>query len=162
MYRGLLGIVLIAALSGCQRAATTDPKAVRQIIEDHNAQAERWYAAGQVDSLADLFAEDVWQLPPNSRPVVGRDSLRRYWATALKWGGWDFALATQDVVTSGPLAVERGRYAVRFTATPHAPLPSFADSGNYVVLWREERDGQWRAVWDAPVSVLPPPGQPNQ
>jgi len=162
MHRGLLGIVLLAALSSCWHAATTDPKAVRQIIEDHNAQAKRWYAAGRVDSLAALFAEDVWQLPPNSRPIVGRDSLRRYWATALKWGGWDFDLATQDVVTSGALAVERGRYAVKFTAAPHAPLPSFADSGNYVVLWREERDGQWRAVWDAPVSVLAPPGQPNQ
>jgi ketosteroid isomerase-like protein len=162
MYRVLLGIILIAALPGCQRGSGTDPKAVRQIIEDHNVEAKRWYAAGQVDSLAALFAEDVWQLPPNSRPIVGRDSLRRYWTTALKAGRWDFDLATQEVVTSGTLAVERGRYALTFTAAPQAPMPSFADSGNYVVLWRQERDEQWRAVWDAPVSVLPPPGQPRQ
>jgi ketosteroid isomerase-like protein len=161
MHRVLLGIVLAAALPGCQRPPGTDPEAVRQIIDAHNANAERWYATGHIDSLATLFAEDVWQLPPNRPPLVGRDSLRRFWTSAVQWGRWDFDLATQDVVASGPLAVERGRYALKFTAGSQAPMPSFADSGNYVVLWRQDRDRQWRAVWDAPVSVVPRVGQPS-
>lgn len=160
MDRLLLGFLLAATLQGCQRPS--GPAAVRQIIDEHNANAERWYAAGHIDSLAALFAEDVWQLPPNSPPVIGRDSLRSFWTNAVKWGRWEFALAAQDVVTSGSLAVERGRYALKFTAAPQAPMPSFADSGNYVVLWRQDQDGQWRAVWDAPVSVVPPAGQPKR
>lgn len=152
MRRSFVPVLLLAA--ACQ-AAPSDPAAVRQAIEANNARAERWYAAGQADSLATLFAEDVWQLPPNSPPVTGRDSLRQYWAAAFKAGSWDFKVATQDVVTSGPVAVERGRYSVRFSAGPGAPMPSFADSGNYVVYWREGPDKVWRAVWDAPVSVVP-------
>jgi ketosteroid isomerase-like protein len=161
MHRVLLGFLLAATLPACQRPPAADPKAVRRIIEAHNADAERWYAAGQVDSLAALFAEDGWQLPPNSPPLVGRDSLRRFWMSAVQWGRWDFDFATQDVIASGPLAVERGRYTFRFTAGPRAPMPSVADSGNYVVLWRQERDGRWRGVWDAPVSVVPLGGQPR-
>ncbi len=72
MHRALLGFVLAATLPGCQRPPVTDSEAVRRTIEAHNADAERWYAAGQVDSLAALFAENAWQLPPNSPPLVGR------------------------------------------------------------------------------------------
>ena len=162
MPRVLLGFLLAATVQGCQRTADTGPQAVRQIIEAHNANAERWYAAGHVDSLAALFAEDVWQLLPNSPPLVGRDSLRSFWATAVTWGRWEFDFTTQDVVARDSLAVERGRYTLQFTAAPRAPIPSVADTGNYVVLWRQDPDGQWRAVWDAPVSVLPPAGQSNR
>jgi ketosteroid isomerase-like protein len=161
MHRVLLGCVLAATLPGCQRPSATEPGAVRRIIEAHNADAERWYAAGRVDSLAALFAKDAWQLPPNSLPLVGSDSLRRFWVSAVQWGRWDFDFATQDVVASGPLAVERGRYALRFTAGSQAPMPSVVDSGNYVVLWRQDQDRRWRIVWDAPVSVVPPAGQPR-
>jgi ketosteroid isomerase-like protein len=131
---------------------------VRQTIDAHNASVERWYLAGNVDSLVTVFAEDVWQLPPNMAPVVGRDSLRAFWTNALNWGRWEFDLQTQDVVTSGSISVERGRYTLKFTPGAQAPMPAFEDRGNYVVLWRQEPDGQWRAVWDAPVSELPPPG----
>jgi len=161
MRRIALLLALIAVPAGCH-VATGIPEAARRAIETRNQLAMHWYASGQADSLVTLFAEDVWQLPPNSPPVVGRDALREYWANAFKAGSWDFKLATQDVATSGTLAVERGSYVVHFTAGPGAPLPSFADSGNYVVLWRNGPDGQWRVVWDAPVSVVPASGPSGQ
>lgn len=127
---------------------------VRRIIEGHNADAVRWYAAGDADSLANLFAADAWQMPPNAPPLVGREVIRAFWKTALNWGSWEFDFQTQDVVVNGSLAVERGKYRLRFTAKPGVPpaMPSLEDQGNYVVLWRREGDGEWRAVWDAPVS----------
>jgi ketosteroid isomerase-like protein len=64
-------------------------------------------------------------------------------------------------MASGALAVERGRYAVQFTPGPKSPMPAVKDSGSYVAVWRRESDGQWRAVWDAPVSEVPPPGTPR-
>jgi ketosteroid isomerase-like protein len=97
-------------------------------------------------------------MSPNSAPVVGRDSLRAFWANAVQGGRWEFDLQAEDVVAADSIAVERGRYTLKFTAGPQAPMPSFQDRGNYVALWRRERDGQWRIVWDAPVSGMPPPG----
>jgi hypothetical protein len=60
------------------------------------------------------------------------------------------------------MAIERGKYVLTFTAGNNAPtgMDSFEDRGNYLVHWRKEADGVWRAVSDAPVSELPlPPKQ---
>ena len=76
------------------------------------------------------------------------------------WGECDFSLEAQDVLVSGSIAVERGKYVLRFSAEPDAPdeISSYEDKGNYVALWMLENDGEWRIVWDAAVSELPIPG----
>ena len=159
--RGTLAVCCFAAVWACQPGAPdtsrVDVAQVRPVIDSLNAQLERWYAAGQIDSVASAFAADVWQMPPNSAPLVGRDSLRSFWTTAVSWGRWEFDLQTDDVIAADSIAVERGRYTLRFTAGAGSPIPSSEDRGNYVVLWRREGDGHWRAVWDAPVSTVPLP-----
>jgi ketosteroid isomerase-like protein len=130
---------------------------IRKTIERHNANAVRWYATGDIDSLSSLFSEDAWQMPPNSAPLVGRAAIHEFWSQAIQWGKWEFLLQTQDVEVSGTIAVERGKYELKFTAGPAAPsrMASFEDRGNYLVHWRHESDGHWRIVGDAPVSELP-------
>ena len=134
-----------------------DTDRVRQTIERLNAAAVRSYGAGDVDSLLSIFADDAWQMPPNSPALIGREAIREFWRSAVKWGKWDFTLETQSVDVSEPMAVERGKYVLRFTIGPGAPpgMKSFEDRGNYLVHWRHETDGQWRVVADAPVSELP-------
>ena len=130
---------------------------VREIIEQRNDELCRWYAAGEIDPTAEAFAEDCWQMPPHVEPLVGREAVRGFWSQAVAWGQWRFTLETQDVVVSGPVAVERGRYVLEFEAGPSAPegMESNTDRGNYVVMWRRDGDGRWRIVWDAPVSTVP-------
>ena len=108
----LLSLVLATPVSGSRE----DADRVRGVIERHNANAVRWYAAGDVDSLVSIFAEDAWQMPPNNPALVGREAIRTYWREALAWGKWDFKLQVQKVDVSGPLAVERGKYILKFTA----------------------------------------------
>ncbi len=134
-----------------------DAAEVRGIIEGHNANLVRCYATGDIDSVAEVFASDAWQMPPNAPPLVGREAIRRFWRDAVRWGMWEFSLEAQAVEVSGPLAVERGKYRLRFTAEPETPpgMTSFEDWGNYLVHWRREGDGEWRIVGDAPVSERP-------
>jgi uncharacterized protein (TIGR02246 family) len=132
---------------------------VREIIEGRNAEAVRSYADGDADALASLFSEDAWQMPPHLPAVVGRKAIREFWRAALQWGDWDFTLSTQTVEVSDPVAVERGKYVLRFEAGVGAPpgMKSFEDRGNYLVHWRNE-GGDWLVAADAPVSELPLPG----
>ena len=61
------------------------------------------------------------------------------------------------MAAAGRLAVERGSYSLRFLPNDSAPegMEPIEDEGNYVVYWRLDPDGIWRAVWDAPVSSKP-------
>jgi ketosteroid isomerase-like protein len=164
MRLSLLGLVTVAALCACRAerakqtlAGTND---VRHVIDSLNARVTAAFSSGQADSAADIYARDVWQMPPNMPPLVGRDSVLSFWRNALATGKWQFDLKSDDVVVADSLAVERGHYTLKTTAGPKAQYPSFEDHGNYVVLWRRDSDGHWRAVWDAPVSTMPMPMPP--
>ena len=133
------------------------PDEVRRVIDGHNREICRAYAAGDADAVAAIFSENCWQMPPNAPPLVGRAAVRNFWAEATRWGRWDFDIQAREVLVSGDMAVERGAYTLRLAAGPEAP-PNFEakeDSGNYLVVWRREADGEWRAFWDAAVSDRP-------
>lgn len=130
---------------------------VRSLIEAKNEAIVKAYATGDMETLADAFMEEAWQMPPNAPALVGREAIVAFWREALKGGDWSFELDTAEVEISGDMAVERGTYGLSFQVGPNAPegMGSFQDRGNYVVVWRRNDDGEWRILWDAPVSELP-------
>ena len=161
MIREAVGLMTLAAMCACRPANRTDPEAVRHVIDSLNSKIVAWYSAGQADSAAEVFAQDVWAMPPNSPPLVGRDSLRSFQKSTFATGKWQFELKTDDVVSADSLAMERGHYTLKVTAGTQAKYPSFEDHGNYLQLWRRDTDGHWRTVWEAKVSTVPLPMPPK-
>jgi uncharacterized protein (TIGR02246 family) len=169
MLRQLTAIVAVTAMSACLPSKRIDPTEARHAIDSLNAKIVAWYSAGQADSAAQVFAQDVWNMPPNSPPLIGRDAIRSFQKDVFATGKWQFDLRTDDVVAADSIAVERGHYTVKVSAGPQARYPSFDDRGNYIALWRKESDGHWRQVWEAKVSTVPPampavqaPGTPKK
>ena len=123
---------------------------VRKVIEAINADLGRWYATGDIDSVATVFAEDARQMPPNGAAIEGREAMRAFWKQAVSWGIWNFNLKTVSVIANGPIAVELGRYSLKFTPGPDVPsgMTGYEDTGNYVCYWRLSDDGKWRVVYD--------------
>lgn len=160
-------IFLLSILS-CNVKSETDSEAQERIkneslkaqesISNNNHQIEKWYKTKQIDSLINYMADNVIQLPPNSKPLIGKDSIRNYWRELFQFGTIDFSLQTQEVKANGPLAIELGKYSLKFIPNENSPIPAFADKGNYLVYWHKINDN-WKAVWDAPVSTMPLPSK---
>ena len=137
-------------------SSNEDPKEVRKIIDEKNIQLEIWFKEGNIDSAATIFADNVIQMPPHQEPMEGMAQFKKSWKENVGYGDWDFKIKAQEVKVCGEMAVERGEYNLNFTPNDNAPMPAFKDEGNYIVLW-ENIGGDWKIVWDAPVSKTPMP-----
>ena len=154
-------LAILIVFTGCEK--TKEPikefgpeysEQVKEIIDTKNAKIQAWYAKGMIDSVAVHFADNCIQMPPNQPPTKGKDNFIASWNQSIQFGTWQFDLKTQEVKASGDLATELGSYSLTFTPNENSPIPTMTDKGNYVVLW-ERIDGDWKIVWDAPVSTVP-------
>ena len=157
----LIMLLVLVCMQSCVNSSTQpevspeeNAEDVKQIIEAKNAKIINWYSEGEIDSVANHFAENSIQFPPNMTPIRGRENFKAAWKQNVQIGQWNFSLVTQDVKLCGDLATELGTYTLDFTANENSPIPSMSDKGNYVVLW-EKIDGDWKVLWDAPVSEMP-------
>lgn len=128
----------------------------KETISENNRQVGKWYKAKQIDSVLNDMAGNIIQFAPNNKPLMGKDSIKNYWNQLFQFGDIDFSLHTQEVKANGPMAIEWGKYELKFTPNEKSPIPAFSDSGNYLTYW-QKINNSWKAVWDAPVSSLPLP-----
>jgi ketosteroid isomerase-like protein len=134
----------------------TDASEVKAIIDQKNDQLEIWYKNRNIDSAASYFAHDVVQMPPNSPAIRGVEMFKQRWMEATEMVEWNFELQAKEVKRSGDLAVELGTYSIDLVSRENPEAPPYSDAGNYLVLW-ELIEGDWKIVWDAPVSENPLP-----
>ena len=120
---------------------------VGKMIRANTESFESAMRAGNVDGFMAFYANDAVLMPPNAPAFNGVENVRKFWSGLLSMGKTDVDLVTDDVITSGELAVERGHFELT--------LP-FKDSGKYIVVWRK-RDGKWQIIDDIFNSSLAPP-----
>ncbi|MBW8199286.1 YybH family protein [Flagellimonas abyssi] len=161
---GIATLLIIVFATSCEQP-TPKPMSgeaysaeIQKIIEEKNEKIEGFYASGMIDSAAVHFADNSIQFMPNQPAVIGVENYKAAWKQNIQFGTWEFDLNTQEVKASGDLATEYGKYTMIFTPNENSPIPAMEDKGNYMVLW-EKMDGDWKVVWDAPVTELPLPGQ---
>lgn len=150
-------LLVLLCITGCKKQTPAtievDDKLKKEINEKNNI-LEQLYAEGKIDSAATYFTADLIQMPPNAKPILGREAYIEEWKKSVAIGKWIFNLEAKEVRRSGPMAVELGTYTLEFQPNNNAPMPGFKDRGSYVVLW-EKHDDEWKIVWDAPVSEIP-------
>ena len=116
--------------------------ALRGLDEAFVRNANRKDAAALV---AEFYAEDAVLLPPNAPMIVGGEAIRGFWQTVLDAGVSDVTLETTRLGASGDLAYGVGRYTL---TAPLAEGGRAEDDGKYLVVFRRQADGAWKAIAD--------------
>ena len=158
----IAGTVLLAC---APRTETPEHVAARIRAESDSARATfetifadigREFSAGQADSLVARYADDAHVLPPNSRPVHGRDAVRQMYTAAFQNGPVGaLQFRVENVTVNGPVAVVRTAWV--FTPPAGTPIP--VDTGA-AIDHLERVDGRWlimEETWRSDLPLPPPP-----
>lgn len=102
--------------------------------------------AGDVETLVSAFyAEDAEILPPGAPSLRGHADILRCWQGMVSAGLNFTVLKALRIEESGDLAYASGVYEL--TLSPPG-RDTVADSGKYVVVYRRQADGSWKAIAD--------------
>ena len=92
-----------------------------------------------------FYAPDGVLMPPNHPIVEGRESIRGFLQGLMDSGFAGIKLETTSTASAGDLAYGRGKYALSLSPPGGAPVE---DIGKYIVVYRRQANGAWRAVAD--------------
>jgi ketosteroid isomerase-like protein len=158
-----LALVLTAAFA-CKPIAPDTTASAKQAIDAANAQWPRLTSTGHADSIAEFYTADAVLMPPNMATIRGKEAVRAFFATINTIDPRPtLTLRAENVVASGPVAVETGRWHWAFPAGAALP-PGMAavDSGKYIVRWTQQ-NGKWLIaddVWNSDLPLPTPPAPP--
>lgn len=116
---------------------------IRTQIGSANTEFMKAFKRGDATAMASLYTSEAQLLPANSDFVRGTAAIRAFWQGVIDLGLKDASLETIEAEAHGDTAIEVGRY--RLLAAGGA----VADSGKYVVVWKNDR-GTWklhRDIW---------------
>jgi ketosteroid isomerase-like protein len=146
-------IVCLGFLTACNQPpapAPTPPDtraADEAAIRTASAEWAKVAAAKDLDKTLSYYAEDASMFPPNAPVVTGPEARRQAWTALFSPADLVFSnkAAKVEVARSGDLAYETGTFEESFKDASGAPVNVV---GKYVVVWKKQPGGQWKAIID--------------
>lgn len=154
------GLALLALGCSQQPPVPADTRAADEAaIREVEAACLIPAAAKDVEALvACSYADDASVLFSNTPIATGKEAITAVWAQLFQEPG--FSLSWQpvkvEVARSGDLAFSQGTYEITMNDPRGNPV---TDRGKYVVVWKKQANGSWKAVADIGNSDLPPPAK---
>jgi len=141
-------VCTLFALQACQRHPEPDTRAADEAAI--RSAAEAWskaILAKDLDQTLSFYADDAEYLPAN-RPTASTPAQRRQvWVEDYALPGFSSTEVTKkiEVARSGDLAYQSGTYVV---TTLDSQGRSTQSTGKFIVVWKKQADGHWKAVAD--------------
>ncbi len=92
-----------------------------------------------------FYAPDAVLMPPNHPIVEGRANIQSFLQGLIDSGFTSIKLETPTIASVDDLAYGRGHYTLSMSPPGAAPVQ---DVGKYIVVYRRQANGAWRAVAD--------------
>ncbi len=155
---GLLAVSCIGLLIGCTREAPTSPPADPEVLlETDRAFCQRSLEAGMKVAFVEYADSAVIKMDDGRLAVRGLDSLKAVWAAPRPDGPSPLSWEPQhvEISSSGDMGFTFGYW--RFPAKTETGNDTLY-YGNYVSIWKRQRDGSWKYVLDTGTNTPRPDG----
>jgi uncharacterized protein (TIGR02246 family) len=147
-------ITVVTVLASCRTTPQLAPPPVDTRVQDDaaiRATAQDWgkaVTAKNLDETLSYYADDAWVHPQNAPIAKTADERRSVWSAFFATPGlsdMEGSTTRVEVARSGDLAVEYGTFAT--TVKDKKGKPTTVNE-KYVVTWKKQADGKWRAIAD--------------
>ncbi len=142
----------VCLLSCNQQTAPAPPSPDRRAADEAaiRAASAEWAkvaAAKDLEKALSYYADDASMFPPNMPIATGPEARRKAWTEMLAPADLVFSNAATKVEAagSGDLAYETGTFEESFKDARGKPIKVV---GKYVVVWKKQPTGQWKAIAD--------------
>ncbi len=146
----LLALIGLAACTSEQKPAPAPPDTRAADEKEIRAAVAEWDKAAiakDVEKTISFYTADASILPPGMPIASAPEQRRQVWSQLLNTPGASLSFATTkvEVARSSDIAYETGAYEL---TTTDKKGKSTASKGKYVVVWKKQPDGKWRAAAD--------------
>jgi uncharacterized protein (TIGR02246 family) len=114
---------------------------VRKAIEQVNSRFVESFKSGDSAAIASLYTDTAKILPPDATEIAGQAAIQSLWQSWMDDGFKNLTLESTEVKASGDLAYEVGLFSLQVPAKNNAMVTA---TGNYVVVWKRDAEGNWR------------------
>jgi len=148
--------VLALILGGCgDNSPAVNKLAIEKSVQDVEKGMSKALAGKDAAAFASNYAADAVLMTPGMPPMKGTDGIREGTSRMLADPNikLDFASDRVEVADSGEMAATRGSYTM--TATDPGAKKPVTETGSYVMVFRKQKDGAWKAVLNISTNEVP-------
>jgi len=112
--------------------------------------------ANDAAALGRVVTDDVVLMPPNEQPLTGRAEIVDWFDGVVRQARTTSVDVPQrEVIVSGDYGIERGSYV--WTVSPAVGGSPIVLRGNFLAIYQQQSDGEWRVIRNIWNSTLPAP-----
>ncbi len=142
---GTAAFALTLLATGCAQPSPPDTRAADEAaIRAADVAWSQAAAAKQVDAVLNFYTDDASSLVDKGPIATGKQAIGDSWRDLFNMG---YAISWQptkvEVAQSGDLGYSQGTYEQSITGLQGTPVMS---KGKYVVVWKKDAAGAWKAV----------------
>jgi ketosteroid isomerase-like protein len=145
-------------------SAASDPNSVASDVTQQIAKLRGQWAQElhdkQLDQIIALYAPDAAFLAPSGRRFTGQTAIRGLFKTIMDTVTSNITFHSIVTESSGDLAFDSGDYSETLVPTKSGPDQHY--KGDYLIVFRRQKDGKWlivQQVWTFAGNDLLPPSK---